>query len=97
MGVRIFQPAKNAMQSGLGATRKWVLEFEPAGDRVADPLMGWTGGGRTTDQLRLTFASREEAVAYAERKGLDYTVLPPKKRRHSPKSYAANFAYDRIN
>lgn len=96
MGARIYQPAKNAMQSGMGGTRKWVLEHEPAGQSAADPLMGWIGGTATTGQLRISFDTLEEAEAYAKRQGLEYTVLKPKTRRHRPKNYAANFAFDRV-
>ncbi|MGB0749879.1 MAG: ETC complex I subunit [Magnetospiraceae bacterium] len=96
MGVRIFQPAKNAMQSGMGNVNHWVLEFEPKGEKSADPLMGWIGGGKTTNQLRMKFETLEEAEAYAKRKGLEYTVITPHVRKRRPKSYAANFAFDRV-
>ena len=39
--ARIYQPAKTAMQSGRAKTNSWVLEFEPAEARRADPLMAW--------------------------------------------------------
>ncbi len=94
--ARIFQPAKTAMQSGRAGTRRWVLEFEPGAPRVADPLMGWIGSGDTMRQVRLTFDSRDDAVAYAERNGIPYRVEEPHGRRIRPKNYAANFAYDRI-
>ena len=94
--ARIFQPAKTAMQSGRGGTRKWVLEFEPGTPRMADPLMGWIGSADTLRQVRLTFDNRDDAVAYAERAGISYRVDEPHDRRIRPKSYAANFAYDRI-
>ena len=29
MKVRVYKPAKNAMQSGQAATKHWVMEFEP--------------------------------------------------------------------
>ena len=29
MRARIYQPPKNAMQSGWATTHEWVLEFEP--------------------------------------------------------------------
>ena len=29
MAVRIYRPAKTAMQSGEARTKDWVLEFEP--------------------------------------------------------------------
>jgi hypothetical protein len=96
MQVRIYQPAKTAMQSGLAGTLKWVLEFPPGAPRVADPLMGWTGSTDTRAQVHLTFDSREEAVAFAERHGLPYLVEEPHRRQFRPKSYADNFRYDRV-
>ncbi|MEK9673794.1 MAG: ETC complex I subunit [Rhodospirillaceae bacterium] len=94
--ARIYQPAKNAMQSGRGKTRRWILEYELAEPRVADPLMGWIGSGDTNGQLRLKFDSKEEAVDYAEKNGLIYRVIEPKARRVKPKSYSDNFAFDRV-
>ena len=97
MRVRVFQPAKTAMQSGRANTRRWVLEFEPSVRREADPLMGWTSSSDTRRQLRIYFDSREEAVAHAERNGFAYAVEEPRDRRIRPKSYAENFRYDRID
>ena len=94
--VRIYQPTKNAMQSGRANSKRWVLEFEP-GRKQTDSLMGWVGSADTRNQLKLRFASKEAAIAYADKHGLDYVVQEPKKRRVQPKSYAANFAYDRID
>ena len=96
MKVRIFQPAKTAMQSGRAATEKWQLEFAPGAPRVADPLMGWTGSGDTRSQVRLGFETKEEAVAFAERHGLPYLVEEPNQRQFRPKSYADNFRFDRV-
>ncbi len=76
MLARIFRPAKNAMQSGKAKTKDWVLEFAPASARKADPLMGWAGSGDTRRQLRLGFATQEEAVAYAEKNGFEVEVVP---------------------
>ncbi len=94
--ARIFQPAKNAMQSGRAGSKKWVLEFEPGERRVADPLMGWIGSGDTNDQVRLTFESKEDAIAFADRNGLIYRVIEPKTRKVRPRGYADNFAFDRV-
>ena len=79
------------MQSGRGNTHTWVLEFVPSAPKRADPLMGWIGSNDTRSQIRLTFASREDAIAYADRKGLSYHVLEPRSRRIRPRSYADNF------
>ena len=96
MQVRIFQPAKTAMQSGRAGTQKWVLEYAPDARREADPLMGWTSSEDTRRQLRLTFDTKEEAIAYAAREGLAYVLEESNQRRIVPKVYADNFRYDRI-
>ena len=95
MRVRIFKPAKTAMQSGEGNTREWVLEAEPSRKEV-DPLMGWTSSRDTMGQVRLSFATVEEAKAHAEKNGWQYTVEMPRSRPVRPKAYADNFAYNRV-
>jgi hypothetical protein len=91
----IHRPAKSAMQSGVANTRNWVLEFAPSSPREIEPLMGWTSSADTRRQLMLTFSTKEEAIAYAERHGIPYTVEEPKERQTRPKSYADNFRFDR--
>lgn len=95
--VRIYRPAKNAMQSGLAGSRRWVVEFEPQDRKEPDPLMGWNGSRDTLSQLRLKFDTCEEAVAFAERRGLTYSVEPERPvRQIKAKSYADNFRFDRV-
>ncbi len=93
--AQIYQPVKTAMQSGRAKTRHWVLDYEPATGRRPDPLMGWSSAGDTLNQVHLRFETLEEAVAFAQKHGLDYTVIPTHQRRFTPKSYAENFRYDR--
>jgi hypothetical protein len=93
--VRIYQPAKTAMQSGTAKTRAWVLEYEPATPREPDPLMGWASAADTLNEVHLRFDTLEAAVAFARKRGLDYTVIAPRVRTIRPKSYADNFRYDR--
>ena len=95
MTVRIFKPAKTAMQSGEARTKVWILEFEPAAPRSVDPLMGWTSSSDTRAQVRLEFDTKEEAIAYATREGLAYTLIEPKPRKPIRKSYADNFRFGR--
>jgi len=94
--VRIYKPAKTAMQSGRGNTKLWVLEFEPSERQKNDPLMGWWGSRDTRRQVKMRFRTKEEAVAYAQRQGWVVRLHEPNERRFTPKSYAANFAPDRI-
>jgi hypothetical protein len=95
MLARIYRPAKTAMQSGKAKTREWRLEFEPASARTPDRLMGWTLSTDMDGQVRLLFDTREEAVAYAQRHGIPFEVLPPKEHQKTIKAYADNFAYSR--
>ncbi|MFN0218042.1 MAG: ETC complex I subunit [Hyphomicrobium sp.] len=96
MAVRIYKPAKTAMQSGEARTKEWVLEFEPEGKSEPEPLMGWISSSDTRAQIRLEFATKDEAIAYATREGLAYTVIEPKSRKPIRKSYAENFKFGRI-
>ncbi|MCB9957322.1 MAG: ETC complex I subunit [Rhodospirillaceae bacterium] len=91
MRARIYRPSRNTMQSGRGNLRHWLLEYELETPRRPEPLMGWVSSGDTLNQVRLRFSSEEEAVAYAKRKGIDYTVQHEQERRVTPRSYSDNF------
>lgn len=97
MRARIYQPSRNAMQSGTARTRRWALDFAPAEARELDPLMGWTGSGDTQAQVRLRFESREAAEDYARAHGIDYVLAEPHRRSPNirPRGYGENFATDR--
>ena len=95
MVARIYKPSRSAMQSGKGKSESWLLEFEPGAPRTIDPLMGWTSSDDTRQQLKLSFDSKELAIAYAEKNGLDYVVaVEPPVRTHK-KSYSDNFKWGR--
>ena len=92
MFARIYRPSRSAMQSGKAKYDQWVLEFEREGPQRVDPLMGWTAGGDTlANQVRLSFDTREDAVAYAKREGIPHQVIEPSKTAPTAKSYADNF------
>jgi ETC complex I subunit conserved region len=97
MIARIYRPARTAMQSGYANTKDWILEYVPEKDKPLDPLMGWIGSTETTSQVRLSFDTREEAVAYAERHGIPFQVFEPKERKPviRPGGYGDNFAANR--
>jgi len=95
MLARIYRPSKNAMQSGRANTLGWVLEFEPATARWADRLMGWTQTTDLNGQVRMPFATKEEAVAYARKHGIAFQLLDTKPPKRIIKTYSDNFAVDR--
>ena len=96
MVARIYKPAKTAMQSGHAKTKEWVLDYEPSIARTVEPLMGWTSSTDMNSQVKLQFATKEEAIAYCERHGIAYQVFdaktPPAQR---VMSYSDNFAHRR--
>jgi hypothetical protein len=95
MPARIYRPADNAMQSGRGKSRQWVLVFEPATAREIEPLMGYTASADTRTQVRLAFDTLEEAEAYARREGIAYSVQQAHERTVQRSSYSDNFRADR--
>ena len=83
-------PTKNAMQSGLGKTDKWIIEFYTK-DLGIEPLMGWDSSTDTFSELRLEFSSKELAIDYANKNKIEFEIIVPKKRKIKKKSYADNF------
>ena len=88
--AKIYIPNKNPMQSGLGKTDKWILEFETK-DPTKNPLMGWESSTDTLSELKLEFSSKELAINYAKKNKINYEIVEPKKRNTVKKSYADNF------
>ena len=93
MKVRIYKPAKSAMQSGKGKTERWVLEYETTSRRAPEPLMGWSASEDTLNQVQLKFDSCEQAIAFAEQKGWQYNVATDRERKVTPRNYGDNFRY----
>ncbi|WP_420138438.1 ETC complex I subunit [Sphingomonas sp.] len=91
MSVRIYQRIENNMQNGRGNGQGWVLEFDNPQHVHADPLTGWSGSGETQGQVILKFPSREAAIRFAEREGLQYQLFEPSGRTIKIKPYATNF------
>lgn len=89
--ARIFQVAKNSMQSGRARAGQWELEFEPAEAKRPDPLTGWAGSGDTRGQVRLRFPSLAAAQAYAAEQGLDVRVVPAAPKSLRIQAYSDNF------
>ena len=86
----IYIPNNSPMQSGLGKTNKWILEYETE-DPTNNPLMGWESSSDTYTELKLEFSSKELAINYANKKKIDFEIIEPKKRKTVKKSYADNF------
>jgi len=92
--VRIFRPAKNAMQSGTHGIKRWKIEFE-ARQRWENNLMGWASSGDPLSNMLVDFASKEEAIAFVEKNGWSYFVEEAAEKTPKTKSYAFNFAWNK--
>tara|TARA_B100001248_G_scaffold242946_1_gene210862 strand:- start:432 stop:713 length:282 start_codon:yes stop_codon:yes gene_type:complete len=88
--AKIYLPNKSPMQSGMGKTDKWILEYETK-NPTNNPLMGWESSSDTLAELKLEFSSKELAVNYAKNNKINYEIIEPKKRKTVKKSYADNF------
>ncbi len=88
--AKIYIPNKSPMQSGLGKSNNWVLEFETK-NPTKNPLMGWESSTDTLTEVRLEFSSKENAINYAKKKKIIFEIVEPKKRKTVKKAYADNF------
>ncbi|MCY0147029.1 ETC complex I subunit [Hoeflea sp. G2-23] len=95
MSAKIYRPAKTAMQSGKANTQHWVLEFDQEIPRSIDPLMGYTSSRDMKSQIRMSFETREAAVAYAMRNDIAFRVIEPKESKRRRVVYSDNFKFDR--
>uniref|UniRef100_A0A493T5T0 NADH dehydrogenase [ubiquinone] iron-sulfur protein 4, mitochondrial n=1 Tax=Anas platyrhynchos platyrhynchos TaxID=8840 RepID=A0A493T5T0_ANAPP len=92
--VHIFVPARNAMQAGVNNTKKWKMEFDNR-ERWENPLMGWASTADPLSNMVLTFATKEDAIAFAEKNGWNYDIEEKKVPKPKSKSYGANFSWNK--
>uniref|UniRef100_A0A2A4K4I5 NADH dehydrogenase [ubiquinone] iron-sulfur protein 4, mitochondrial n=1 Tax=Heliothis virescens TaxID=7102 RepID=A0A2A4K4I5_HELVI len=93
--VRIYQPPKNAMQSGTNNIHHWEMEFDNR-QRWENPLMGWTSTGDPLSNMKVAFKCPEEAIAHCEKNGWNWYLDVPKiEKPVRPKNYGVNFAWNR--
>ena len=89
--ARITELERKTTQSGKANAGRWLLEFERQEPLRPDPLTGWNGSGDTRAQVRMTFDSKDAAIAYCERHGLEYHLVPAPPVRLKLQAYADNF------
>ena len=78
------------MQSGRRNSRNWLLEFDTLSTGI-NPLMGWETSRDTMSEVKLEFATKDQAISYAKKNNIDYYVIEPQKRKVIKKSYSDNF------
>lgn len=96
MQVRIYKASRSTMQAGVAGTRYWILEFSPEKPRTPDPLMGWSTELDTRRQIRMRFETLDQALDFAREHGFDVDLESAQAPRVGQKSYAENFAFNRL-
>ena len=89
--ARISEIERKATQSGKAHTGRWLVEFERRQPLRPDPLTGWNGSGDTNTQVRITFKTKDEAIAFCEKRGLQYHLIPAAPLKMKLQAYADNF------
>ena len=89
--ARTIEEQRKTTQSGRAQQGLWTLEFERQQPQRPDPLTGWNGSGDTATQVRIRFNTKEEALAYAQRKGLTVHLVPAAPVTMKFQAYADNF------
>ena len=89
--ARISELDRRTTQSGRANSGIWILELERTEPQRPDPLTGWNGSGDTKTQVKLTFRTRDEAIAYAERNNIPYHLVPATPVKLKIQAYADNF------
>ncbi|KAM4050110.1 NADH dehydrogenase [ubiquinone] iron-sulfur protein 4, mitochondrial [Anomaloglossus baeobatrachus] len=92
--VHIYVPARNAMQSGVQNTKKWRIDFDTR-ERWENPLMGWASTADPLSNMVLSFSSKEEAIAFAEKNRWSYELDEKRIPKPKSKSYGANFSWNK--
>jgi hypothetical protein len=89
--ARISELDRKTTQSGKANAGRWLLEFERQRPLLPDPLTGWNGSGDTNPQVRMAFQTKEAAISYCEKHGLQFHIVPAPPVRLKLQAYADNF------
>ena len=87
------------VQSAERISHLWQITWDNQ-ERWQNPLMGWTSSADPMSNVKLTFDSKEDAIAFAERNGWKYTTKSPIKMQDFKDfgkiKYAQNFLANKI-
>ena len=89
--ARISELERKTTQSGKANTGLWLLEFERKEPHGPDPLTGWNGSGDTYRLVRIYFPTTDAAIAYCDKHGLAYHLVPAPPVKMRLQAYADNF------
>ena len=88
--AKIYKPTKTSTQSGVGKTKKRILEY--IDDSISiNPLMGWESSTNTLSELKLFFDTKDQAIEYANKNKIGFVLIENNQRSFVKKSYTDNF------
>ena len=93
--LRIYKPAKTAMQSGRAKTKNWIAEYISKDSLEKDSLMGWNVSKDTNSQIKIFFNTKSEAIKWAKKNNFQFEIINYQERKIIPKKYADNFAFNK--
>merc|ERR1711871_961506 len=98
--VTIAPKQHKTLQSAEKLSHIWMITWEHQ-ERWMNPLMGWTSSADPLSNVRLSFDSKEEAIAFADRNGWKYKVRAAIKMQPAENfgkiKYAQNFLSNKIS
>lgn len=93
--ARIYKCPQKTTQSGKVRSHRWILNYGQSSPRMHDPLTGWVGCKDTQAEVKLVFATQEQAIRYAKNHSIAYDLEEPGIQRYSVKNYEDNFNNNR--
>ena len=93
MTAIIYKPTKTTMQFGKKGTKKWILEFaQEECSTFTEPVMGWQSScDMQYNQVRLNFDTKKDAIEYAKRNNIEYSIVEPNIKLKQIRAYINNF------
>ncbi|GJJ73148.1 NADH dehydrogenase (ubiquinone) Fe-S protein 4 [Entomortierella parvispora] len=92
---RIYKQSRSATQSGIVNTGVWRVDFDTElnAGQFENELIGWASSSDYMHGLQVKFNTKEEAIAFADKQGWDFTVEEPNQKIFKKKVYADSFKY----
>jgi len=90
----IEKNVRPSTQHGM-STSGWTITFDQEQVYWASPLMEWTGTADSLHSLEISFATKEQAIKFAEENGINFTVNQDSEApvTQQVKSYSDNFKF----
>ncbi len=93
--ARIYKCPQKATQSGAIRSHRWIIDYGESSPRSHDSLTGWISCNDTQAEIKLLFATKEQAINYAKIHSIAYDIEEPNSNHYVIKNYEDNFDNNR--